>query len=107
MIDNTPSAPARIYEQVTESPLNMLMVGCGNMGGALLERWATIASMRFTVVAPNEPPCPHGGHVVPTQSALNGAQFDGITAAIKPQLITDVMPLPMTAGAVRNTPMLS
>ncbi len=92
MTDNTPSAPARICEQVSKTPLNMLMVGCGNMGGALLERWATIESMRFTVVAPSEPACPEGVHVVPTQSALNGAQFDGIVIAIKPQLIAEVMP---------------
>lgn len=82
--------------------MRVLMVGCGNMGGALLAQWVDVDSVDFTIVSPSQRPAP--APVVASAQALAGQQFDAIVVAVKPQMIADVMPeyLPLLAdgGAV-------
>lgn len=69
-----------------------LMVGCGKMGGALLEQWITSDRLDFTVVDPMAESLPDGARLVKDQDALNNEMFDLIIVAIKPQLIEKVLP---------------
>lgn len=70
--------------------MNVLMAGCGNMGGALLAQWVTMDEVGFTVVSPSLRPAP--APVVASAEALSGQQFDAIVVAVKPQMIAEVMP---------------
>lgn len=70
--------------------MQVLMVGCGNMGGALLAQWASIDDLTFDVVAPSQPAAPVP--VAASPDAFTGRQFDALVIAIKPQLIEAVMP---------------
>lgn len=82
--------------------MRVLMVGCGNMGGALLAQWAHVDNVEFTVVSPSGRPAP--APVVVSAEALAGQQFDAIVVAVKPQMIAEVMPeyapLLVAGGAV-------
>ena len=73
-------------------PTRLLMVGCGNMGGAMLAGWlrAGLAPSRFTVVDPGLAAAPAG---VDLRRALPGeGAFDAVLVAIKPQLLDDLAP---------------
>jgi pyrroline-5-carboxylate reductase len=70
------------------STCRMLMVGCGAMGGAMLERWLEcgLRADRVTVVSPSLRAMPTGVHVVPAiPSASADDGFDLILLALKPQ----------------------
>lgn len=69
----------------------LLMVGAGNMGGAMLERWleAGLPTDQVTVVSPSGRAMPDGVRVVPT---ITTEPFDTILLAMKPQQL----------GAVRD-----
>ncbi len=71
---------------------SILMVGCGNMGGALLSRWAAIDGVSFTVLDPAMPVVPDRVSQAEHTSALNDARFDLIVVAVKPQHIAVAMP---------------
>lgn len=73
--------------------MQVLLVGCGKMGGALLSRWATLDAFQFTVVDPVVAEVPTGVRLVSEASALSGSKFDAIVVALKPQMIDDVMPV--------------
>lgn len=71
--------------------MNMLLVGCGNMGGAMLVGWLAGGAepSRFTIVAPRMPEAPAGVRLlrdVPDES------FDAILLGVKPQLLDEVAP---------------
>lgn len=68
------------------------MVGCGNMGGALLRRWLDQPGYRFTVVSPSGRTMPSGVTSVRSADALAAAKFDVIVLAVKPQMIPAVLP---------------
>jgi len=71
---------------------SILIVGCGNMAGAMLQGWLTggLAPARFTVVDPAAKDLPAG---VRSLSALPaGEAFDAILLGIKPQLLAAVAP---------------
>lgn len=70
---------------------SVLVVGCGNMGGAMLAGWlaAGFAPARFTVVDPVLPEAPAG--VTLLRDLPEGA-FDAILLGVKPQLLADVAP---------------
>lgn len=68
------------------------MVGCGNMGGALLARWLDDDQFTFTAVSPSGRQMPAGVEVVTDADALGGKTFDIIVIGVKPQMIADVMP---------------
>jgi pyrroline-5-carboxylate reductase len=73
-------------------PDTILLVGCGNMGGAMLAGWlaAGFPSSRFTVVDPVLAEVPAG--VTLLRALPGGAKFDAILLGVKPQLLADVAP---------------
>ena len=71
---------------------NILLLGCGNMGGALLKAWAEKTDHRFTVADPAEPELPEGVEQVGSADELAEEMFDYLIVALKPQLIDQVLP---------------
>lgn len=71
---------------------SILMVGCGNMGGALLARWIELDGVSVTVVDPGQPILPAGVTHLSDVSELGEARFDGLIVAVKPQLIDAAIP---------------
>ncbi|MEL6474391.1 MAG: pyrroline-5-carboxylate reductase [Pseudomonadota bacterium] len=72
--------------------MNILMVGCGNMGGALLKHWADVLAADFTVVDPHTSFSHPKIAVLHSADPLADQMFDMIVVAIKPQLIDQIMP---------------
>ena len=74
-------------------PARLLILGCGNMGGAMLAGWLRggIEPSRFTVVDPMLAQAPAG---VTLLRELPGAgePFDAILLGVKPQLLDAVAP---------------
>jgi pyrroline-5-carboxylate reductase len=70
----------------------IVMIGCGNMGGALLARWARLDGLDFTVVDPAGPDAPDTVKVTSSADALDEAAFDALIVAVKPQLIDAAIP---------------
>ena len=70
----------------------ILLIGCGNMAGAMLEGWLAggIPPQTFTVFDPNPRDLPDGVTVL-TQMPESGT-FDAIMLGIKPQLVDKVAP---------------
>ena len=70
---------------------SILIVGCGNMGGAMLAGWLAggVAPGRFTVVDPALPAAPAG---VTLLRDLPDERFDTILLGVKPQLFDEVAP---------------
>ena len=77
--------------------MRLLMVGAGNMGGAMLRRWidAGMAPADVTVVSPSGRAMPGGVRVVPTIPDAADATFDAIMLGLKPQQL----------GALRGGPL--
>lgn len=73
-------------------PKRLWLVGCGNMGGAMLRGWigAGMAPEAVTVIDPGAPTVPEGVRVV---SAPEGDAPDVIVLAVKPQLLDAVVPM--------------
>ena len=71
---------------------NILLVGCGNMAGAMLRGWlaAGMASEQFTVADPAAPDLPRGVRVFAAVPAEG--PFDAILLGVKPQLLSQVAP---------------
>lgn len=76
------------------------MIGCGNMGGALLAQWMTLPDLSVTVVDPGTPNLPTGVRHVADASSLAGEQFDCLIVAVKPQLID--LAVPPAAGLLSS-----
>ena len=70
---------------------NILLIGCGKMGGALLEYWKR-GDESFTIVDPFLKDAPEGVALVEDRAALGDKRFDVIIVAIKPQMIDDILP---------------
>jgi pyrroline-5-carboxylate reductase len=70
----------------------VLIVGCGNMGGAMLAGWLAggFAPVRFTVVDPVLAEAPPG--VTLLRELPQGAAFDAVLLGVKPQLLGEVAP---------------
>jgi pyrroline-5-carboxylate reductase len=70
----------------------ILLVGCGNMAGAMLQGWlaAGMAPARFTVADPA--PREHPPGVRKLDSIPATGRFDAILLGIKPQLLAHVAP---------------
>jgi pyrroline-5-carboxylate reductase len=85
---------------------NVLMIGCGNMAGAMLEGWlaAGIEPARFTVVEPGDKALPEG--IARHRATPAGGEFDAILLGVKPQMLGQVAPgvAPLARG---NTTVLS
>ena len=73
------------------SQRSILMIGCGKMGGALLEHWMS-GGDDFTIVDPALEQVPAPARLVADAGELGDASFDVIVVAIKPQMIDDILP---------------
>ncbi|OBX18462.1 pyrroline-5-carboxylate reductase [Erythrobacter sp. QSSC1-22B] len=67
------------------------MIGCGKMGGALLDHWMT-GDENFTIVDPGLEHAPDGVRLLADRAALGDERFDVVVVAIKPQMIADLIP---------------
>ncbi|MCR9267372.1 MAG: pyrroline-5-carboxylate reductase [Alphaproteobacteria bacterium] len=72
--------------------MEILMVGCGKMGGAMLRRWLDEVPARFTAVNRTPSAIPDGAQHAGSPEALDGRRFDAIIIAVKPQQIAEIMP---------------
>ena len=70
----------------------ILMVGCGNMGGALLARWSDVLDHQFVVIDPALPDLPDTVIGYRDAQAVENGEFDALIVAVKPQLIEKAMP---------------
>ena len=71
--------------------MDILLIGCGKMGGAMLRRWLDAMPARFTAVNRSGRALPAGTEHVDGIDALVGRRFDAIIIAVKPQQIPDVL----------------
>ncbi len=87
-------------------PASILMVGCGNMGGAMLAGWLAggLSPARFTIVDPFLERGPHGVQLL--RDLPENSSFEAILLGVKPQMLAEIAPrlLPL-AGS--GTVMLS
>lgn len=67
--------------------MRLLMVGAGNMGGAMLRRWLDtgMSAGDVTVVSPSGRAMPHGICVLPAIPDVRVQTFDTIMLGVKPQ----------------------
>jgi pyrroline-5-carboxylate reductase len=84
---------------------SILLIGCGNMGGAMLAGWLAggLDPARFTVVDPQLAAAPAG---VTLLRELPAGKFDCILLGVKPQLLDAVAPA-LDALAGPDTVLLS
>lgn len=70
----------------------ILIVGCGNMAGAMLAGWlaAGLDPARFTVADPTPRDLPAGVRAV--QAVPAGESFDVVVLGVKPQILDKVVP---------------
>ena len=68
----------------------LLLVGCGNMAGAMLQGWLAsgLGPDRFTVADPASRDVPPG--VAKLDAVPSGGRFDTILLGVKPQLLDEV-----------------
>ncbi len=78
-------------EIMADWPASVLLVGCGNMGGAMLAGWLAggMDPARLTVVDPQLPEAPPG---VTLLRALPAGPFAMILLGVKPQLLDQIAP---------------
>lgn len=69
----------------------VLLIGCGKMGGALLESWRK-GDEAFTIVDPGLDAAPDGVTLASSQDEIANRRFDLLVVAVKPQLIEAVLP---------------
>lgn len=72
--------------------MNILLIGCGKMGGAMLRQWVRHDNHTFTVADPAATDLPDGVNHVSKATDLPSGTFDVVLIAIKPQMIAEVMP---------------
>lgn len=80
-------------------PPSLLLVGCGNMGGAMLAGWLAggVDPARFTVVDPVLEAVPEG--VLLLREVPEG-RFDAVLLGVKPQIFSEIAPriAPLAGG---------
>ena len=64
----------------------ILFVGCGNMGGAMLDGWLAggLEPSRFTIVSPNRAQAPAGVRLL---RSIPEEKFDAIVLGVKPHML--------------------
>jgi pyrroline-5-carboxylate reductase len=84
----------------------ILLVGCGNMAGAMLEGWLAggLDPARFTVVEPSEKVLPAG--IARLRTLPDSDEFDAILLGVKPQMLGQVAPAAARLAG-RSTTVLS
>jgi pyrroline-5-carboxylate reductase len=79
----------------------ILMIGCGNMAGAMLQGWLAggLDPARFTVVDPGEKDLPAA--ITQHRAIPQSGDFDAILLGVKPQMLGEVAPLvaPLAGGS--------
>jgi pyrroline-5-carboxylate reductase len=83
--------------------MRLLMVGAGNMGGAMLRRWlaAGLSPADVTVVSPSGRAMPDGVRVVPAIPDAGEGAFDVILLGLKPQQLGLLRDGPLAGHAPR------
>jgi len=86
---------------VPVAPGRLLMIGCGNMGGAMLSRWLEtgLPADRVTVVSPSGRAVPGGVRVLRAVPPPDDGPFDTILLALKPQKLAELAATPLEAHA--------
>lgn len=76
-----------VSENLPAWPATMLLVGCGNMGGAMLAGWLRggVAPERFTVVDRHMEEAPEGVELL--RALPEGRVFDAMLLGMKPQAL--------------------
>ena len=84
---------------------SILLVGCGNMAGAMLRGWLAsgLAAERFAVVDPAARDLPAG--VRSLTSVPADEPFDAVLLGVKPQVLRDVAPAVEPAAGPQTTVM--
>lgn len=81
------------------------LVGCGNMGGAMLRGWVEsgIDPSTIVVIDPGTPPVPAGVRIVPVDLSddINQRSADILVLAVKPQQLGRIADGPLQALAPR------
>ena len=72
--------------------MRVLMVGCGNMGGALLARWVDVPGISFCTADPVSAFPDTRVQSFDSASKVTGGPFDLLVIAVKPQMIADIIP---------------
>ncbi len=67
------------------------MIGCGKMGGALLDHWMQ-GDEQFTIVDPMLDTAPEKARLVSSRESIADERFDVVIVAIKPQMVDDILP---------------
>lgn len=75
----------------------ILLIGCGNMGGAMLSRWleAGLEPDRVTVVRPSGRAVADGVRVLRAVPAAGAERFDTILLGLKPQKLSELAGTPI------------
>lgn len=83
--------------------MRLLMIGAGNMGGAMLRRWleAGMAPADVTVVSPSGRAMPDGVHAVRAIPDPADATYDAIMLGLKPQQLGTLRDGPLRGHAPR------
>lgn len=84
--------------------MRLLMVGAGNMGGAMLRRWldaGVVAPADVTVVSPSGRTMPEGVRVVTAIPGAAEGAFDTIMLGLKPQQLSTLRDGPLAGHAPR------
>ena len=70
---------------------NILFVGCGNMGGAMLDGWLAggFAPERFAILSPNRTEAPAGVRIL---REAPDERFDAVILGFKPHMLGDIAP---------------
>ena len=70
----------------------ILLIGCGNMAGAMLEGWLAggLGPERFTVVEPSDKQLPKG--IARLHAIPETGEFDAMLLGVKPQMLGDIAP---------------
>lgn len=71
--------------------MNILVIGCGKMGGAMLEQWATRHLGQIVVVDPQTKSVPRGVTLVRSMDTLRSRSFDIVVGAVKPQILEQIL----------------
>ncbi|MFV0645429.1 MAG: pyrroline-5-carboxylate reductase [Sphingomonadaceae bacterium] len=87
---------------------SLLFIGCGNMGGAMLQGWLAsgLEADRFTIIDPMLDSAPDGVRLHRSLSEVYGKSFDAILLGFKPQQLVALAP-EIATHAHRNTQILS
>ena len=72
--------------------MQILLIGCGKMGGAMLRRWLQAEVAQFTVASPNGGSVPDGVAHRRSPAELGDQIFDMLIIAVKPQMIDAALP---------------